>query len=425
MPNFGEGSHDLEQFHRYGLCGRAAKSLRHPSVSNHLKSDITFVQKGIVMSEKAEFWAPRDCLVPRIPELDLAVDSLAEAADAVLSADLHRARELLHQANLPILRKLAMRAMGALDPTIHRLRRIDMPPKAAKSELRMPGKTVADNTFGRDGWRCRFCGVRVVVPAARKVLSAAAPDALCWQEPTEGMHAAFLYASATLDHVVPHSYGGSNDPENLVTACWPCNFGRGGYLLQQMGLKDPRERPPSVDGWDGLTRLLRQAPPYARAVGEARRARPQTRRKSAISAPHWLSQVSGLADETPDRMLVFLASCEGLPVSWSARDVLLLRMSVGSRTLDVLGFERSGAVQIPWYIGDAKAAFRGFAEAVASVIPGAFAYETPKTWSVRHTDKRPVHVEELLASAKAIRDALEQLEADLIAMSPVADAAEI
>lgn len=30
-----------------------------------------------------------------------------------------------------------------------------------------------------------------------------------------------------LDHVVPHSKGGSNDPSNLVTACSRCNASRG------------------------------------------------------------------------------------------------------------------------------------------------------------------------------------------------------
>ena len=140
-----------------------------------------------------------------------------------------------------------------------------------------------------------------------------------------------------------------------------------------------------------------------------------------VSAPEWLALVEGINDDVPDMMLGFLASCEGLPGSWSARDVLLLKMTVGGRTLDVFGFERSGSVQIPWWIGDAKPAFRNFAHAVASVISGAFAYETPKTWTVRHLEKRPVHVEELLESAKAVRDALAQLEEDLKAMGAAAD----
>lgn len=31
----------------------------------------------------------------------------------------------------------------------------------------------------------------------------------------------------TLDHVIPHSLGGSNDESNLVTACFTCNSARG------------------------------------------------------------------------------------------------------------------------------------------------------------------------------------------------------
>jgi 5-methylcytosine-specific restriction endonuclease McrA len=30
-------------------------------------------------------------------------------------------------------------------------------------------------------------------------------------------------AGLTLDHVIPRSKGGSNAPENVVTACWSCN----------------------------------------------------------------------------------------------------------------------------------------------------------------------------------------------------------
>ncbi len=30
----------------------------------------------------------------------------------------------------------------------------------------------------------------------------------------------------TLDHVIPRSQGGSDRPDNLVTACWDCNSAR-------------------------------------------------------------------------------------------------------------------------------------------------------------------------------------------------------
>lgn len=34
-------------------------------------------------------------------------------------------------------------------------------------------------------------------------------------------------ARLTLDHIVPHSHGGSNNESNLVTACQKCNSSRG------------------------------------------------------------------------------------------------------------------------------------------------------------------------------------------------------
>jgi HNH endonuclease len=48
----------------------------------------------------------------------------------------------------------------------------------------------------RDGYTCRYCGAR-------------APD-----------------VTLIVDHVVPTTLGGDDDPRNLVTACQPCNAGK-------------------------------------------------------------------------------------------------------------------------------------------------------------------------------------------------------
>lgn len=48
----------------------------------------------------------------------------------------------------------------------------------------------------------------------------------------------YLTFCATLDHLVPHNRGGRTDETNLVTACWPCNYGKSEYLLNEIGL-DP------------------------------------------------------------------------------------------------------------------------------------------------------------------------------------------
>jgi hypothetical protein len=59
--------------------------------------------------------------------------------------------------------------------------------------------------------------------------------------------------------MVPRALGGRNEADNLVTACVVCNFARDYFTLEQVGLADPRDRPPVLDGWDGLTRLLTTA----------------------------------------------------------------------------------------------------------------------------------------------------------------------
>jgi len=56
--------------------------------------------------------------------------------------------------------------------------------------------------FERDAWRCRYCG---------ELLTA---------------------ETATLDHVLPVSKGGADDPENLATACLMCNSIKSGRTYE-------------------------------------------------------------------------------------------------------------------------------------------------------------------------------------------------
>lgn len=41
-----------------------------------------------------------------------------------------------------------------------------------------------------------------------------------------GVPAAFGVRSLHIDHVIPIDLGGTNDPWNLVAACWDCNLGK-------------------------------------------------------------------------------------------------------------------------------------------------------------------------------------------------------
>lgn len=79
----------------------------------------------------------------------------------------------------------------------------------AKTFLEMPGMVAPPvgvklrfQILERDSFRCQYCG----------------------RTPQDGV-------KLHVDHVVPRSKGGSNDPENLVTACQDCNLGKSDRML--------------------------------------------------------------------------------------------------------------------------------------------------------------------------------------------------
>jgi hypothetical protein len=61
--------------------------------------------------------------------------------------------------------------------------------------------SVRFDVFKRDDFTCAYCGRR----------------------PPE--------VTLEVDHIIPRAEGGTNDPENLTTACWDCNHGKGAVPL--------------------------------------------------------------------------------------------------------------------------------------------------------------------------------------------------
>lgn len=68
------------------------------------------------------------------------------------------------------------------------------------------GKRLRFEIFKRDGFTCRYCG--------------ATPMATVLQ----------------IEHVIPKSKGGTDDPVNLVTSCQPCNAGKSNIELGECKL---------------------------------------------------------------------------------------------------------------------------------------------------------------------------------------------
>lgn len=108
----------------------------------------------------------------------------------------------------------------------------------------------------RDGWRCRYCRLRVISSSAMAALERQLPAALPMGRTVFECHRMQCVLRLTWDHVLARSQGGANDPENIVISCGGCNYNKGTCTLAELGLKHPDERAILLDAWDGLNGRL-------------------------------------------------------------------------------------------------------------------------------------------------------------------------
>lgn len=193
----------------------------------------------------------------RVPISDI-FDS-ARFLDAAVSAHLmgneNLARVLFQAADIPSVREWLESIWGSKSQYVS-VRPLPAPADVSKVEARMPTKMQIQALHVRDGFHCRYCGIPVIRPEVRKAALRLYPDSISWGRTNASQHAGFQTLWAQYDHVVPHSCGGTNELDNLVVSCAACNYGKMSYRLEELGLSDPRDRPPVVSGWDGLERLL-------------------------------------------------------------------------------------------------------------------------------------------------------------------------
>lgn len=115
-------------------------------------------------------------------------------------------------------------------------------------------RKIQGQIFQRDHFTCRYCGGRLIPTPMMELIGGLYPDAFPFHPNWKGgeTHPAVLSRSPVVDHIIPGSAGGDwVDPENLATACWPCNGRKADFTLEQLGweVRDVRERA----DWDGLT----------------------------------------------------------------------------------------------------------------------------------------------------------------------------
>lgn len=201
---------------------------------------------------------PRPCFRDPIPEILDAARLLDAGVTAHLRGDRILADQLIRAADIAEIRDWTESLWGANSPYVRKQAVVNgllHLPKGERIPVRMP--TTEERVFlhERDGFHCRFCGIPVIRKEIRVRIAKAYPDALPWGRRNSEQHAAFQAMWLQYDHIQPHARGGDNSPENIVVTCAPCNFAKADFLLQEVSLADPRERPPIRSSWDGLERF--------------------------------------------------------------------------------------------------------------------------------------------------------------------------
>ena len=195
------------------------------------------------------------CFRDPIPEIFDVARYLDAAVSAHLSGHTSAAHDLFQLANCSISRAWLESIWGKGSPYVT-IKKLPPAPAEARVKARMPTAAQKKDLHARDGYHCRFCGIPVIRPEIRKAASQLYPNSVTWGNTNISQHAGFQVLWAQYDHVVPHSFGGTNDLDNLVVTCAACNFGKMSYRLEEIGLLDPRDFQPIRSQWDGLERLI-------------------------------------------------------------------------------------------------------------------------------------------------------------------------
>ena len=210
-----------------------------------------------VLGDRPEFWSTRAPLLAP-PWFNAQIDAFAAAVQAAALGDKRKAVEHLATVKSTDLRVWYVEHGQMSGRFRVRGRRLPVPQAISPSrDAQRSPDAFAKQLFLRDGHLCRYCGVRVV---PKQVLAAFAAvvgvKVFCATGTNEARHGVVLAFRANVDYVVPWKLGGPTNPDNLVTACWSCNYGKAGYTIEQLGIEDPRKFGPYLGEWDGLLSSL-------------------------------------------------------------------------------------------------------------------------------------------------------------------------
>ena len=186
-------------------------------------------------------WSHTSPLWPK-PWFPEATEAFSAAYASAEAGDMGTALRYLEQARGPELREwFDIHAQNTGRFRVAHYGRKPQPDPLPELDPLRSVKSFERELFDRDGCQCRYCGTQVFPEALLKRFERmVGPEHFKATGTNATRHGVRMAFSAALDHVDPWSRGGRTDPSNLVTACWPCNYGKAEYTLGELGLEDPR-----------------------------------------------------------------------------------------------------------------------------------------------------------------------------------------
>ena len=128
-----------------------------------------------------------------------------------------------------------------------------------KQDARAISVPLARTILDRDSYLCRYCHIPVIYKdEAKKLQVLFGTENFRISNSNRLAHGTLRAFYNSFDHVLPLSRGGTTSFDNLVTACYPCNFGKADFTLHQLGMMSPFESMPRRSHHDGFTTMLRR-----------------------------------------------------------------------------------------------------------------------------------------------------------------------
>jgi 5-methylcytosine-specific restriction endonuclease McrA len=215
-----------------------------------------------MIENDVDYWALRPCVRQPIADLFRCAWLLDRAVSAHLAGDREQAARLFGAADMNSVREWTESLWGSAkkwpeQKHYKRLRAVDgLPEQNATLKDRMPTPAQRRTLVDRDGFNCRYCGLPVIPKCVRDRVAKDYPDKVSWGGSNAAQHAGFQALWLQFDHIVPHSFGGTNELENIVISCAGCNYCKEGYRIEHLGVEHPLQRPVLKTSWDGLVRYV-------------------------------------------------------------------------------------------------------------------------------------------------------------------------